>query len=133
MLTGDALAEQIIEEIGQLTVTMGDLRAQPFVVLPWEEEFIRGMCSHSISLLTVARGNGKTSLIAAIVTTALTPGGALHRPRGKTVIVASSLDQAKECFSHVFYFMEERIEARPCGGIQEREEERTEERSVAPH
>ena len=111
LLTGDALAEKIIEEISQLTVTAGALRGQPFKVLEWEREFIYGMVHRSISLLTIGRGNGKTSLIAAIATTALIPGGALWRPRGKGLIVASSVDQGKEAFDHIRFFLEDRMDA----------------------
>ena len=110
LLTGRALAEQIIAEIRTLRVTAGALRGEPFEVLEWQKEFIYGMCGASISLLTVARGNGKTTLIAAIGTTAIVPERALHRPRGKTLIVASSMDQAKEAFDHILYFIADTID-----------------------
>ena len=54
--------------------------------------------------LSVARANGKTSLTAGIA--AATLDGPLVVPRGETVIVASSFEQARIAFEHVRAFME---------------------------
>ena len=46
--------------------------------------------------LSVARGNGKTALLSGIA--AATLDGPLAVPRGETVIVASSFEQARIAF-----------------------------------
>ena len=61
------------------------------------------------SALSVARGNGKTTLVAALGCAAL--DGPLAVQRGETVIVASSFDQARVAFEHILAFMDPIIES----------------------
>ena len=74
-------ARKVIKYLSKLRVTQGPRAGQQFKVLPWEKEFIRGFLKVDISALSVARGNGKTSLLAAVGTAALSgplgtaPGG----------------------------------------------------------
>ncbi len=110
MLKGNALADQIIDEIRALEIVEGPLRGQPFELLPWEIEFIKELCVADISALTIARGNGKTALIAAIATTAITPGGALYEPMRDTILVSASLTQAKVCFKRILQHISKRID-----------------------
>ena len=58
----------------------------------------------------MARGNGKTALLSGIA--AATLDGPLAVPRGETVIVASSFEQARIAFEHVVAFMAEKLEDR---------------------
>ena len=51
----------------------------------------------------MGRGNGKTTLVAALAVAAL--AGPLVTARGETVIVASSFDQAKISYEHVLAFL----------------------------
>ena len=111
LLTGDALADKIIEEISQLTVADGELMGEPFIVLDWEVEFAHGFCDQPVSAVSMAKGNGKSAFIAALATTAITPGGALYAPRRDTMIVASSLDQAREVFKSVQTHMKDRVDS----------------------
>ena len=53
--------------------------------------------------LSVGRGNGKTALLSGIA--AATLNGPLVVPRGETVIVASSFEQARIAFEHVIAFL----------------------------
>lgn len=82
-------------------------------MLPWQRRFLRGALVEGRfeSALSVARGNGKTTLVSAIACAAIT--GPLARPRGETVIVASSFGQARIAFEHVLAFLEPDIEADP--------------------
>ena len=82
-----------------LTVTQGRLAGQPFAVLPWQRRFVRGAFAPAVSTagLTIGRGNGKSTLLAGIA--AATLDGPLAVPRGETVIVASSFEQAQNLFS----------------------------------
>lgn len=53
--------------------------------------------------MSIARGNGKTTLLAAVAAAAL--DGPLAVPRGEVLIVASSFEQARIAFEDVAAFM----------------------------
>ena len=95
----------LIEHLSGLTVSQGRLTGQPFTVLPWQRRFVRGAFAPGTqsASLSVARGNGKTALLSGIA--AATLDGPLAVPRGETVIVASSFEQARIAFEHVVAFM----------------------------
>ena len=88
-----------------LTVTQGRRAGEAFKVLPWQARFVDGAFAPGAgtAALSVARGNGKTALVAGIAAAAL--DGPLAVPRGETVIVASSFAQATIAFDHVVAFM----------------------------
>ena len=71
---------------------------------------MRGAFSPGIqaAALSIGRGNGKTTLLAGIA--AATLDGPLAVPRGETVIVASSFEQARIGFEHVLAFMGEKLD-----------------------
>ena len=75
-------------------MTQGPLAGQAFGVLPWQRDFIEGAFAPSITDagLSVARGNGKTSLLAGIALACVE--GPLMQPRAETVIIAASFEQA---------------------------------------
>ena len=60
--------------------------------------------------LSVGRGNGKTALCAGIAAAAL--DGPLAKPRAETLLVASSLAQARIGFDHVRAFMGDKLRDR---------------------
>ena len=88
-----------------LTVSQGRLAGDPFRVLPWQARFVRGAFAPGVqsAALSVGRGNGKTALLSGIACATL--DGPLMVPRGETVIVASSFEQARIAFEHVLAFM----------------------------
>jgi len=92
-----------------LTVSQGRRAGEPFAVLPWQRSFIRGAFAAGVqsTALSVARGNGKTAVLSGIA--AATLDGPLAVPRGKTVIVAGSFEQARIAFEHVVAFMGDRL------------------------
>ena len=59
----------------------------------------------------MARGNGKTTFVAALA--AATLDGPLIEPMAETVVVASSFEQGLICFRHVLHFMDPVIEPEP--------------------
>ena len=61
--------------------------------------------------LSVARGNGKSTLTAAIATAAI--AGPLAQSRADVVCVASSFTQARIIFEHVIAFMRPWLEREP--------------------
>ena len=99
----------LIAYLSGLRVTQGRRAGEPFRVLPWQARFIRGAFAPGVqaAALSVARGNGKTALLSGIA--AATLDGPLAVPRGETVIVASSFEQARIGFEHVLAFMGETI------------------------
>ena len=96
-------ARKVIKYLSRLKVSQGPRAGEPFKVLPWQKVFIRGFLKSDISSLSVARGNGKTSLLAAVGAAALS--GPLARNRGEVLLVAGSFDQAKISFDHVLNFL----------------------------
>ena len=92
-----------------LTVSQGRRAGEPFEVLPWQRRFVRGAFRPGVqsAALSVARGNGKTALLSGIA--AATLDGPLAVPRGETVIVASSFEQARIAFEHVVAFMGDKL------------------------
>ena len=103
-------SEQVIEYLGGLSVTQGAGIGRPLDLFPWERRFIRGALASGVeeAALSVARGNGKTTLVAALTCAAL--DGPLATARGETVVVASSFDQARISYEHVLAFLADRID-----------------------
>ena len=105
-------ARYLARYLAALTVSQGRLSGQPFAVLPWQGRFIRGAFRPGVqsAALSVARGNGKTALLSGIACATL--DGPLMVPRGETVIVASSFEQARIAFEHVAAFMRDKLRDR---------------------
>ncbi len=99
-----SLGRRLIDYVGSLTITQGQGAGEPFRVLPWQRRFIRGSFDRpgNTAALSVARGNGKTTLCAAIADAVLR--GPLNQPRAEVVCVASSFDQGRIIFDHVMAF-----------------------------
>ena len=101
----ESLAHALVEYLKSLTVTQGRQAGHRLQVLPWQKDFVLGAFEKKTrsAALSVARGNGKTTLVAGIAAAAL--DGPLMVPRGEVVIVASSFEQARIAFEHVIAFM----------------------------
>ena len=101
----------MLEYLGTLTVTQGRLAGQPLPIFPWERRFVNGAFKPDVvdAALSVGRGNGKTTLIAAVATAAI--DGPLAVPRAETVVVASSFEQSKITYNHVLAFLPEKYGA----------------------
>ena len=99
----------LLTHLSGLTVSQGRLTGQAFRVLPWQARFVRGAFRDGCqsAALSVARGNGKTALLSGIACATL--DGPLAVPRGETVIVASSFEQARIAFEHVLAFMGDKL------------------------
>ena len=103
------LSAAILEYLATLTITQGRLAGELFHVLPWERRFVRRAFAPEVetAALSVARGNGKTALVAGIACSAL--DGPLAVPRGETIIVAGSFEQARVAFDHIVAFMRDKL------------------------
>ena len=101
--------KDLIEALGRLEVTQGRQAGQPFKVMPWQKRFIRGAFAPGVSTaaLSVARVNGKSTLLAGVACEAI--NGVLAVPRAETLICAASHEQGRVIFNHVLAFMGERL------------------------
>lgn len=103
--------QALIDYLGSLTVTQGRFAGEKFDVLPWQRRFLRGAFKQpGESALSLARGNGKTTLLSGIACAAL--DGPLAVMRGEVIICASSFEQARIDFDHVRAFMGPQIHDR---------------------
>ena len=101
------LAANIIRYLQGLHLSGGDHDGEPFVVLPWEKKFIRGAFAESaqVSALSIARGNGKSCLLAGVAASGVAPSGPLNGNRREIVVVASSFQQSRIIFEDVLSFL----------------------------
>ncbi len=90
---------RLADYIGGLTVPEGPGAGEPFNVLRWERRFLRGFegCSGDVAM-SLARGNGKTGLVAGIACAVADPEGPLHGPKFEVVVAASSFSQGRIVF-----------------------------------
>ena len=111
---GLTVPQPLIGFLEGLVVTQGPLAGQTFEVLPWERRFLRGALAPGVfeAGLSIGRGNGKSTLVGALGTAAVS--GPLAQPRGEVVIVASSFQQAKIAFAHTLAFIAPFREADPA-------------------
>ena len=99
----------LVSYLEGLTLAGGDHDGEPFTVLPWESRFVLGAFAVSgPAALSVARGNGKSALVAGIATSVVDPGGPLHGRRREAVAVASSFAQSRIIFEDVLAFLREK-------------------------
>ena len=79
---------------------------RPLIVLPWQRKFVAGAFSVSgDAALSVARGNGKSALVAAIAAAVVDPSGPLHGRRREVVVCASAFQQSKIIFEDALSFL----------------------------
>ena len=99
--------------IETLVIGQGPLQGQPFKLLDWERQFLRGAFADGIDAgaLSIGRGNGKSSLVAAIAAAAIV--GPLAQPRAEVVAVASSFSQAKIIYQHTLDYVGPWLKAHP--------------------
>ena len=96
----------LIQYLETLEITQGEYAGHNFPVFPWERRFLTGAFAPDVqtAALSIARGNGKTTLLAAVAAAAT--AGPLAQPRSEVVIVASSLTQAKILWDSALAFLE---------------------------
>ncbi len=98
----------LLKYIEGLQVTQGEGVGEPFPLFPWERRFLRGAFGvDGDAALSVARGNGKTTLLSGVAAAFL--DGPLRKPRADVIIAASSFGQARISFEHVRAFIGDRL------------------------
>ena len=111
MAQGLALSGQIIAFLEGLHLAGGDHDLEPFKVLDWERAFIKGAFAEGaeVSALSIARGNGKSCLLAGVAASGVSHGGPLQGNRREIVCVASSFMQARIIFEDVLAMEKKRV------------------------
>ena len=103
------MAAELIRYLEGLTLAGGDHDGEPFTVLPWERRFIQGAFGQpGHAALSVARGNGKSAVVAGVASAVVDPDGPLHGRRREAVCVAASFDQSRVIFEDVLSFLRQR-------------------------
>lgn len=99
-------AQRIFDYIESLTVTQGHGAGEPLRLMPWQKRFLTGALKPGVSTaaLSVARGNGKTALLAALAAAHVC--GPLAQPRAEVVLVASSYEQARLAYDHALAYLD---------------------------
>ena len=99
--------------IETLRIGQGERSGERFQLLPWERDFLAGAFADGIDSagLSVARGNGKSALVAALGAAAV--AGPLAVRRGECIAVASSFAQARIIFDHARDYLAPWLDAEP--------------------
>ena len=102
-----------------LRIVQGRLAGQPFMLLPWQRRFLRNAFGPEPidSALTIARGDGKSSLIAAVCCAAL--DGPLAQRESEVVVAASSFQQSQIIFRMVLAYLGDKVDARSLWRVQD--------------
>ena len=100
--------EEVKTYIESLKIGQGRYAGENFRLFPWQRRFLRGaLRQDDDAALSLARGGGKTTFIAAIAAAAV--AGPLAEPMAEVLIVASSFDQGLISFRHILHFLEPQI------------------------
>ena len=109
-------AARLIEWIeANLILSQGHRAGELFKLFTWQKRFVRGAFRPRTkrAAFSLARGPGKTTLIAGIAAAAIAPGGPLVQRRGEVDIVASSFEQGKIDFYDCLAFLEPWVKREP--------------------
>ncbi|MYI05744.1 MAG: hypothetical protein F4059_00080 [Gemmatimonadetes bacterium] len=104
------LSKRLLAYLPTLTTVGGDHDGQPFQVLDWERDFIDGAFAPGVgeAALSVARGNGKSAVVAGIASAVADPEGPLHGNRREVICVASSFTQGRVIFEDCLAMLREK-------------------------
>ena len=77
---------------------------------PFQKKFVRGFLApgKTCGVLSIPRGNGKSTFAAHLVARVLTPGDSLYREGLESVLCAASLEQARIVFKIARRFLGEK-------------------------
>lgn len=111
-VTGETIADRVIEFIGRLKITSGTAAGSNFQLRPWQREIVHALYRAGPDgrrivrqgLVTMARKNGKTQLSAALALAAMLPEVAGEQ-RGQVVSAAADRDQAGLIYAEMRAFI----------------------------
>ena len=108
------LGRALVAYLGGLTLSGGDCDGELMTVLRWERRFVLGTFRQDgDAALSVARGNGKSGLVAGIACAVVDPAGPLHGTRREVVCVASSFEQGRVIFEDALAMLRTRYPGLP--------------------
>ena len=94
------------EYISGLRIGQGRHAGEQFTLLPWETRFLKHAFKQpGDSALPIARGNGKSTFLAAIGAACVDVDGPLVEPMAECLLVASSFEQGLINFRHLKHFL----------------------------
>ena len=101
-----SLGNDLVGYLGGLRLVGGDRDGESFTVLGWQRRFLQGAFRRSgDSALSVARGNGKSALVAGIASAVVDPGGPLHGPARSVICAAASFEQGRIVFEDTLSYL----------------------------
>ena len=91
-----------------LKIPSGQGRGESVRLFDWQKKFIRGAFDPGVSTaaLTVARGNGKTHLIAFIMAAALDMDGPLHDEMSELLVLSASHKQGRVVYRAIMKMLD---------------------------
>ena len=102
---------KIAKYIEGLIIGQGRHAGKHFKLLPWQKRFLKGAFSQpDDAALSMGRGGGKTTFVAAIASATVDVDGPLVEPMAECLVVASSFDQGLICFRHMMHFLQPSFE-----------------------
>ena len=105
------LATQVSSYIQGLKIGQGRRAGHNFELLPWQRKFLRGAFGQDgDAALSMGRGGGKTTFVAAIAAAAVDVDGPLVSPMAECLVVCSSFDQGLINFRHILHFLKPSFE-----------------------
>ena len=109
-------AKAVADYVSGLTIGQGRRAGQPFELHGWERRFLAGAFRQpGDAALSMGRGNGKTTFVAAIAAGAVDVGGPLVAPMAECLLVASSFDQGLIAFRHMLQFLRPSLDRHGVG------------------
>ena len=97
--------------ISGLVISQGRYAGEQFRLLGWQRRLLRGAFGQPRdSAITMGRGCGKSTTVAAIAAAAVDVDGPLVESRAECLVIASSFDQGLLIFRHVLAFLEPTFE-----------------------
>ena len=106
------LAKRLEDYIQGLVISQGRYAGEPFWLLPWQKRYLRGAFKPGVmdAALSLGRGGGKTTFVAAIAAATVDVDGPLVAPRAENIVVASSFEQGMIAFRHILSFLQPTFE-----------------------
>ena len=100
---------KLTQYLESLSISQGEGAGERIRLFPWQRRFLTGCFRQDgDAALSIARGAGKTTLMAGIACAFI--DGPLRQPRAEVVAIASSFAQGKLLFDHCRAFMGDRLQ-----------------------
>ena len=99
---------KLTQYLESLSISQGEGAGERIRLFPWQRRFLTGCFRQDgDAALSIARGAGKTTLMAGIACAFI--DGPLRQPRAEVVAIASSFAQGKLLFDHCRAFMGDKL------------------------